>query len=68
MGEVDLLEMVRRMSEREAEEQARKKRAKVDAVSKLPVIKIENKHLKKGPSGSMDAPSCTVCYDTIALG
>jgi hypothetical protein len=51
VNENELMEMVRRMSERDAAAQAKKKRAKTDAVSKLPVVKIENKHCKKGPNG-----------------
>ncbi len=66
-GGVDFFEMVRRISEQEAEARARKKRAKTDAVSKLPVVKIEAKHCKKSGS-EMEPPSCTVCCDTINLG
>ena len=66
-GEVDFFEMVRRISEQEAEARAKKKRAKTDAVQKLPVVKIEPKHCKK-TGNDMEPPSCTVCCDTISLG
>ena len=61
----DFFERIRRMSEMEAEQKAKKKRARKDAVLKLPVIKIENKHCKKGPKGELEAPSCAVCCDNI---
>ena len=67
-GSDDFFEMVRRISEQEAEARARKKRAKTDSVQKLPIVKIETKHCKKGPNGQMEPPSCTVCCDVIALG
>ena len=68
-GGIDFFEMVRRISEQEAEARAKKKRAKTDAVSKLPVVKIEAKHCKKTPNSTeMEPPSCTVCCDAIALG
>lgn len=47
----DFFERVRRMSEMEAAAQAKKKKAKTDAVKKLPIVKIENKHCKKGANG-----------------
>ena len=61
----DFFERIRRMSEMEAEKQAQKKRAKPEAVQKLPIVKIENKHCKKGPKGELEPPSCTVCCDNI---
>ena len=67
-SEGDFMEMARRMSEREAAEQAKKKRAKTEAVSKLPIVKIENKHCKKGAGGSLEAPTCTVCCESINIG
>ena len=66
-SDVDFFEMVRRISEQEAEARAKKKRAKTEAVQKLPLVKIEAKHCKKTGS-EMEPPSCTVCCDTIALG
>ena len=58
-------EAVRRMSEREAEQRAKKQRARPDAVSKLPEMKIEQKHCKKGSKGELEPPSCTVCCEVI---
>ena len=43
----DIFEMVRRISEQEAEKNRKKNKAEVEAVNKLPVIKIEEKHCKK---------------------
>jgi E3 ubiquitin-protein ligase RNF115/126 len=62
----DFFEMVRRVSEREAEANRVKKKAKKDAVDKLPVIKIDKKHCKK-VNGSLEAPMCTVCCENIQL-
>ena len=45
----DIFEIVRRISEQEAERNRRKNKAKVEAVSKLPIIKIEEKHCKASP-------------------
>lgn len=45
----------------------KKKRAKGDTISKLPVVKIENKHCKKN-GNQMEPPTCTVCCENIALG
>jgi hypothetical protein len=42
----DIFEMVRRISEQEAEKNRKKNKANEDAVSKLPIIKIEQKHCK----------------------
>lgn len=56
------------MSEQEAAANARKKRAKQESVQKLPVVKIENKHCKKGTQGQMEPPTCTVCCDSISIG
>ena len=65
----DFFEMVRRISEQEAEARARKKRAKTESVQKLPIVKIEAKHCKKViGSTEMEPPSCTVCCDAISLG
>lgn len=40
-----MFEIVRRMSEQES--QTKVKKAKKDAVAKLPLVKIEKKHCKK---------------------
>jgi len=42
----DIFEIVRRISEQEAERNRKKNKAKVEAVSRLPIIKIEEKHCK----------------------
>jgi hypothetical protein len=59
----DFFERIRRMSEMEAAASAKKKKAKVDSVKKLPIVKIENKHCKKGAKGELEPPTCTVCCD-----
>ena len=59
-----LFEIVRRMSEQEAQALKKSKQASVEAVKKLPVVKIEKKHCKK--SGlKLEPPTCTVCTETI---
>lgn len=63
----DLFEMIRRMSEQEAQQRQRSKAAKKSAVEKLPNIKIEEKHCKK-LAGRMEPPCCTVCMEFIDLG
>ena len=63
-----ILEMVRRISEQEAERTRKKKKAKVSAVEKLPVVKIDRKHCKKlAGANNYEPPSCTVCVDPIAM-
>ena len=63
----DIFEMVRRISEREAELQRRKNKASEEAVKKLPVIKIEEKHCK-AVGDALEPPTCTVCCDFIQMG
>ena len=64
----DFFEMVRRISEQEAEARARKKRAKTESVQKLPIVKIEAKHCKKViGSTEMEPPSCTCHADTYII-
>ena len=41
--------MVRRISEQEAERNRKKNKASKEAVDKLPIIKIEEKHCKNTP-------------------
>jgi hypothetical protein len=60
--------MARRMSEQEAAANVRKNKASGDAVKKLPIVKIENKHCKKSQSGELEPPTCTVCCENIAIG
>ena len=43
----DILEIVRRISLEDAERNRKKNKASVEAVKKLPLIKIEQKHCKK---------------------
>ena len=62
------MEMAQRMSEQEAAAQAKKKKASENAVKKLAVVKIESKHCKKGQSGVLEPPTCTVCCEGIVLG
>jgi hypothetical protein len=42
----DIFEIVRRISEQEAEKNRKKNKASIEAVQKLPIIKIEEKHCK----------------------
>ena len=60
----DLFEMIRRMSEEEAQRQQRAKRAKKSAVERLPIVKIEEKHCKR-KGEALEPPCCTVCCDNI---
>lgn len=63
-----ILEMVRRMSEMEAERNKKVKKAQIAAVNKLPIIKIEPKHCKKlAGINNYEPPSCTVCVESIAM-
>lgn len=59
-------EMVRRISEREAEARKKANAAKKDTVAKLPVIRIEKKHCKT-INNKLEAPMCTVCCEHIEL-
>ena len=54
------------MSEEEAHRRQRAKRAKKEAVDRLPIIKIEQKHCKK-KGQRYEPPTCTVCCDVIEL-
>ena len=54
------------MSEQEALNK-KKKKAKVDSVKKLPIVKIEKKHCKNQGT-KMEPPACTVCCDSINVG
>ena len=61
-----LFEIVRRMSEQEAQANRKSKQAQKTAVEKLPKVKIEKKHCKKnGPK--LEPPVCTVCTDPIVI-
>jgi hypothetical protein len=65
----DFYEMARQMSEQEAQAQAKKNKASEAAVKKLPIVKIETKHCKKGEKGAeLEPPTCTVCCEGIPLG
>lgn len=57
------MEYVRRISEQEAQEKMLKNKASVEAVKKLPIIKINKEHCK-----AKVAPTCTVCVEQIKLG
>ena len=76
-----VLEMVRRISEREAEEKRKKNKASEYAVAKLPIIEIEQKHCKApvaaqgnirayvtNKQANLEPPTCTVCVEHIPLG
>jgi len=55
---------VRRISEQEAQAKQKAKKAKTEAVQRLPLVKIEKKHCKKNGL-KMEPPTCTVCCDNI---
>ena len=66
--------MVRRISEQEAERNRKKNKASAEAVNKLPIIKIEEKHCKvmpMAPGGlrasrakkEREPPTCAVCCE-----
>jgi E3 ubiquitin-protein ligase RNF115/126 len=56
------------MSEMEAANQKKSKKAKKAAVDRLPRVKIEKKHCKKQQGGTkLEPPTCTVCCDPIAV-
>ena len=59
-----LFEIVRRMSEMEAQNSRKKKKAKTEAVKRLPIVKIEKKHCKKIGT-KLEPPTCTVCCESI---
>jgi len=71
----DIFEMVRRISEQEAERNRMKNKAEKGAVDKLPIIKIEEKHCKESkmaPGGlraskrgkkELEPPTCAVCCE-----
>jgi len=42
--------------------------ASKEAVSNLPVFKLEKKHCKVGTNGKWDLPGCAICCSNIALG
>ena len=61
-----IFEQIRRLSEEEAQRRQRAKKAKKEAVDRLPVIQIEEKHCKK-KGNMLEAPTCTVCCHGIEL-
>jgi len=42
--------------------------ASKEAISKLPVFKIEEKHCKKDEKGKLEQPNCAICCTDINLG
>ena len=77
----DVFEMIRRISEQEAERNRKKNRANPEVVEKLPIIKIEEKHCKaskmqpgglrastKGKPTNLECPTCAVCVENIQIG
>ena len=73
----EIFEMVRRMSEEEAEKKRKRNKASEAAVKKLPIIKIEEKHCKetklapgkiRAGKPILEAPTCTICCDNIVMG
>lgn len=61
-----IFEMVRRISEQEAQERLKKNKAQESAVKALAVISIEKKHMKAKDS-KMEPPTCTICVEHIQL-
>lgn len=39
-----------------------------ETLKKLPVIKVEHKHCKKGCNDELDCPTCSICCNSIKLG
>ena len=74
----DVFEMVRRLSEQEAERNRKINMANPEVVAKLPIIKIEEKHCKASTMGpgkiraskkdQLEPPTCAVCVEHISLG
>jgi len=75
----EVIEIVRRISEREAEMNRQKNKATEEAVKQLPIIKIEKKHCKQSamaPGGlrasaqkqNLEPPTCVVCVERIEIG
>ena len=62
----DLVDLAQRISEQQNQQQ--NKKASKESVKKLPVLKIEQKHCKKGENGQNEAPTCAVCCDNIQIG
>ena len=42
--------------------------ASKQAVSKLPIFKINHQHCKKDANGKEELPNCAICFSNIALG
>lgn len=61
-----IFEMVRRISEQEAQDKLKKNKAKESAVKSLAVISIEKKHMKEKGS-KMEPPTCTICVEHIQV-
>ena len=54
------------MSEAQAEQQ--RNPTNPDVIKKLPLVKIEEKHCKKGDDGKLEFPTCSVCITDFELG
>ena len=68
-SEEAFMEMAQRISEQTAAAEARRKKASDTSISKLPIVKIEEKHCKKNPeTNSNEPPTCTVCCECISMG
>ena len=39
-----------------------------DTVNKLPIVRIEEKHCKKGDDGKLEPPVCPVCTEDLSIG
>ena len=64
----ELFEIIRRMSEQDATQRRKNKRAKKSAVENLPIVKIADKHCKKQQgTNKLEPPCCTVCCENIEL-
>jgi len=61
---------MRRMQEATfGDEEDRKKPASKEAVDRLPIVKIEEKHCRKDETkGTFECPMCPICTDNIEMG
>mmetsp|Transcript_5560 Transcript_5560/g.4236 ORF Transcript_5560/g.4236 Transcript_5560/m.4236 type:complete len:127 (-) Transcript_5560:33-413(-) len=66
MGLNDLIQRAMEESARAA--QVHKKPTSEEAIGKLPVVEIGEKHCKRDEKGELETPQCTICYEPLSLG
>lgn len=52
----------------EEEEEAARRPTNRDYMARLPEVKIEQKHCKKGEDGKLENPACSVCITDFEIG